>query len=57
MKEKGWFRNMDQRLSLSVAVSGKHTGAMGRGENVAYVEMFHNWLKEKHGMNRRRENG
>jgi hypothetical protein len=41
MKEKDWFSSMDQRSSLNVAVSGKHTGAMGHGENVASVEMFH----------------
>jgi len=41
MKEKDWFRSMDQRSSLNVAVSGKHTGVTGHGENVESVKIFH----------------
>jgi len=42
MEERGWSKNMDRKSSLNVAVSGKHTGAMGHGENVESVEMFRN---------------
>jgi len=41
MEERDWSKNMDRKSSLNVAVSGKHTGAMGHGGNVEFVEMFH----------------